>query len=210
MRTIWVVTHPESTHHIDGLVGGWFDSSLTERGQHQAAAIGHELRARLPVDAEVEVFSSDLLRTAQTATAIGDVLDAEPVLMHGLREKSYGEAGGRPQAWLDERLVPPPADGDRMGHDEGVAGSETKAVFASRVYDAVESILERPSEHQVVVTHGFAMTFVVACWIGMPVESCGYVNFRARSGGITELRQDDHFHNRQVAALDDVRHLDGT
>lgn len=65
------------------------------------------------------------------------------------------------------------------------------------------------STHRIDGLVGGWFTFVVACWIGMPIESCGYVNFRARSGGITELREDDHFHNRQVVALDDVHHLDG-
>lgn len=209
MRTIWVVTHPEATHHLDGLVGGWFDSALTERGERQAAAIARELRSRIPAAAEVELFSSDLKRAAQTAAAIGEALGVAPVLIDGLREKSYGEAEGRPQAWLDERFVPPPAVGDRMNHSEGIAGAETKAQFGARIYAAVESLLARPCERQVIVTHGFALTFVVACWIGMPLESAGYVNFRASSGGITELREDDVFHNRQVASLNDVRHLEG-
>ncbi len=38
MRNLYVVTHPEATHHVDGLVGGQFDSELTTRGLRQAAA----------------------------------------------------------------------------------------------------------------------------------------------------------------------------
>ncbi|MBK5221325.1 MAG: histidine phosphatase family protein [Acidimicrobiia bacterium] len=208
MRTVWVVTHPEATHHLDGLVGGWFDSSLTERGRRDAAAIAAELRHRIPPGAPVEIHSSDLVRTAQTAAVIGDVVGTEPVLVPGLREKSYGEAEGRPQAWLDERFVPAPAEGDRMTHDEGVPGSETKAAFAARIYESVEGILARPAERQIVVTHGFALTFVVACWIKMPMSATGYVNLRASSGGITELEDDDFFHNRRVVRLDDVGHLE--
>ena len=95
-----------------------------------------------------------------------------------------------------------------MGHEEGVAGAETRAAFATRVYAAVEEILARTCPRQVVVTHGFALTFVVACWIRMPLPSVGFVSFRATSGGITELAEDDRFNNRQVVRLDDVRHLD--
>lgn len=29
MRTVFVVTHPEATHHVEDRVGGWFDSQLT-------------------------------------------------------------------------------------------------------------------------------------------------------------------------------------
>ncbi|WP_040339509.1 histidine phosphatase family protein [Candidatus Blastococcus massiliensis] len=208
MRRIVVVTHPEATHHVSSLVGGWFDSDLTERGRHQAGAIADRVRALVPADAEVELWSSDLARAVQTAEAVADRLGVPPRLTAGLREKSYGEAEGRAQSWLDARFVPPPPDGDRMDHSEGIDGAETRARFAARIYDSVDGILASPCAHQVVVTHGFALTFVVAAWIGMPLESTGFVSLRASSGGITVLEQDDFFANRSVLRLDDTAHLD--
>lgn len=56
MRSIYVVTHPEATHHVDGLVGGWYDSELTDRGVRQAGAIADVLADRL--GAAAEVYSS--------------------------------------------------------------------------------------------------------------------------------------------------------
>ncbi len=94
-----------------------------------------------------------------------------------------------------------------MNHDEGVAGAETKAAFAARVYAAMETILASDCAHQIVVTHGFVVTFLIASWIKMPIASAGYVNFRAAAGSITVLREDDYLHNRQVASLGDTRHL---
>jgi probable phosphoglycerate mutase len=208
VRTIHVVTHPEATHHVEGLVGGWHDSDLTPTGLREAAAIARALRAAVPEGADVELFSSDLLRTRRTAEEVGGLFDVKPVLDERLREKSYGEAEGRPQAWLDERFLPPPAVGDRMGHEEGVREAETKEAFARRIYAVMDEILDHHREHQIVVTHGYALTFVVAAWIGMPADSLGYVNFRAPSGSITTLREDDFFHNRQVVSLGDTRHLD--
>lgn len=207
MRRLYVVTHPESVHHVSDLVGGWFDSELTDRGLRQAELIAQTIRELVPDDAAVELYSSDLRRTAQTARAIAQRLGVEPTLVEGLREKSYGEAEGKAQAWLDERFVPPPPTGDRMNHHERIEGAETKHDFASRVYDAVSAILSSPCSHQVVVTHGFALTFVVAAWIHLPLESAGYVNLRSSSGGITVLEQDDFFHNRTVVSLNDTSHL---
>lgn len=207
MRTLYVVTHPEATHHVEGVVGGWHDSRLTPAGVRAAGAIARALRARIPEGAEVELFSSDLLRTVRTAEEVAGVFGVRPVLDRRLREKSYGVAGGRPQEWLDRRFVPPPAVGERMDHDEGVEGAETKGACARRVYAAMDEILERPCERQIVVTHGGSLTFVVASWIGMPVESAGYASFRAPSGSVTTLREDDFFHNRQVVGLGDTRHL---
>ncbi|MDO3648648.1 histidine phosphatase family protein [Nocardia mangyaensis] len=207
MRTLYVVTHPEATHHVERLVGGWYDSELTPAGLRAADSIAAELRTRVPHDADIEVFSSDLRRTAQTAEAIGVTLGVRPVLDERLREKSYGEAGGRPQQWLDDRFVPPPAVGERMWHDEGISGAETKGALAHRIYAALDSVLTSTCRHQIIVTHGGALTFVMAAWIMIPLESAGYANFRATSGGITELREDDFFHNRQVFRLDDTHHL---
>ena len=206
MRTLYVVTHPEATHHVGGLVGGWFDSVLTPAGELAAGRIARALRSKIPATAEVQLFSSDLRRTVQTAGKIAEEFGVSPVLDSRLREKSYGEADGRPQQWLDERFIPPPATGDRLNHDEGVAGAETKADFAKRIYEATETILAGSAEHQIVVTHGFAQQFIVTAWIKMPIESLGFVNFRAPSGSVTTLREDDFFHNRQVAALGDMSH----
>ncbi|MEP7765161.1 histidine phosphatase family protein [Sanguibacter sp. 25GB23B1] len=207
MRTIYVVTHPEATHHVDRLVGGQYDSDLTERGRSDAERVAVELAARLSHGGPAEVVSSDLLRTRRTAQLVADRMDTGVRLDPRLREKSYGEAGGKPQAWLDARFIPPPPVGDRMRHDEGIPGAETKWDLAVRVYAAMADILSSPVSQQVVVTHGMAATFVLAAWVEMPMEAAGRVAFRFTSGGITTLEEDDYFHNRAVRELNFVGHL---
>jgi 2,3-bisphosphoglycerate-dependent phosphoglycerate mutase len=208
VRNLYVVTHPEATHHVEKVVGGWHDSMLTSAGKNAAAAIARSLRAEIPVGAAVELISSDLLRTSQTADEVSALFDRKAILEPRLREKSYGEAEGRPQQWLDQRFIPPPALGDRMNHDEGIQGSETRGEFARRIYAAMEEILGRDCEHQIIVTHGGALTFVISAWIKMPFESLGSVRFCAPSGSITRLRQDDVYRSREVVRLGDTRHLD--
>jgi probable phosphoglycerate mutase len=207
MRNVYVVTHPEATHHLEGVVGGWHDSELTPAGRVAAASIAAELRERIPADVPIELYSSDLRRAAQTSEIVATHLGARPVFDPRLREKSFGEAGGKPQQWLDERFRPPPETGERMDHDEGVPGAETRRQFALRIFDFMDDLTRRPCEQQVVITHGFALTFVIAAWIKMPIDALGYVSFRAASGSITVLREDDYFHNRQVAVLGSTDHL---
>ncbi|MFE6497212.1 histidine phosphatase family protein [Streptomyces sp. NPDC057748] len=189
MRTLYIVTHPEATHHVEGVVGGWHDSQLTPAGVRAAVSIAQALRAQIPDGAVVELFSSDLQRTLRTAEEVAELFGVKPVLDRRLREKSYGEAEGRPQEWLDRRFIPPPAVGERMDHDEGVQGAETKASWAQRIYEAMDEILRKPCEHQIIVTHGGSLTCIVASWIKMPIESAGYASFRAPSGSITTLRE---------------------
>lgn len=68
-----------------------------------------------------------------------------------------------------------------MEHDEGVEGAETKAACAHRIYAAMDDILQRPCAHQTIVTHGGFLTFVVASWIRMPIESASTTPARSRT-----------------------------
>ena len=156
-----------------------------------------------------EVYASDLRRTAQTAAPIARVLGVEPVLWRDLRERSYGEAGGKPDAWLEARTVAAPKDGNRLDHRDGLAEAETKREFATRIYRAMDAIAASPCPVQVVVTHGYAVTFAIAAWIRMPLESVGWVNFRSSSGAISHLREDDRWFNRYLMSLSDTDHMAG-
>lgn len=84
---IYVVTHPEATHHVDGLVGGWYDSALTRRGVVHAHAIAARLWDLVPLGSVPALYTSDLARTTETAGPIAEVFDVEPTLLSDLREK---------------------------------------------------------------------------------------------------------------------------
>ncbi|MFJ4175208.1 histidine phosphatase family protein [Microbacterium sp. NPDC089696] len=205
MKEIFVVTHPEATHHVEGRVGGWFDSDLTERGLYQAQQIAEALKGTVAPGATL--YSSELRRTAQTAGVVGARLELEPVWLSELREKSYGVGEGKPDAWFRERFVPPPANGERMDHDEGLEGAETKLQWARRVYSGMETIMRAPARQKIIVTHGGSATFIIARWIGMPIDALDRVSFTVNSGSITRLVEDDYFHNHTVATLNDTTHL---
>jgi probable phosphoglycerate mutase len=208
MRDVFVVTHTEAEHHNEHLVGGWFDSSLSSLGHRQAALVAARIRSSIPVGASCRLYCSDLRRAVQTAQPIAALLGVEPIEMHGLRELSYGVAEGRPDAWLEERFVPAPPH-NRLDHDSGIEGAETKRQFATRVYEAVDQILADDVEYQVVVTHGFALTFVAMAWARIPVDAVGWVNLRSTPGGISHFSEDDFFHNRSIKQLNHIDHLDG-
>ncbi|MDA1361441.1 histidine phosphatase family protein [Glycomyces luteolus] len=208
MRTLYVVTHPQATHHVEGRVGGWYDSDLTPGGVEAAGRISDALRAAIPDASQVELYSSDLQRTKQTADVIGKRFGLEPVFDPRLREGSFGEAEGHPQSRWDELFTPPPAEGDRMGHLH-IPGSESRGQVAQRIYAAMDEITRSPCEHQIIVTHGYAFTFAVAAWIRMPIEALGYAVFKARSGSITTLHEDDLYRGRLVLRLAATEHLEG-
>ncbi len=205
MKNLFVVTHAQSVHHIENKVGGWYDTGLTSSGEADARAIAERL-ATMVGDAPVEIFSSDLLRASRTAAIIAERFRRPFDETRDLREISYGSAGGMAQEWLDARQTPAPDD-NRMDHRGVIADGETRREIARRVYRCVDAIVERPCESQIIVTHGFALTFVIAAWIKMPIDAAGYVSFPALPGSITQLRQDDYWRSRAVISLADVSHL---
>ena len=205
MKELFVVTHTESVHHLEGKVGGWYDTDLTARGREDAEATAERLVA-LVGGRDVEIHSSDLRRASQTADTIARRFQRPVVETADLREISYGVAGGRPQAWLDARYTPAPDD-NRLDHDCGIDGAETRREVALRVVPCVDAIVARPCETQIIVTHGFTLTLVLAAWMRIPIDACGFLSFPAKSGSITHLRQDDFFRNRAVVSLADASHL---
>jgi len=206
VNNIFIVAHPEASHHPEGIVGGWFDSDLTERGARHADDIAKALSRRLR-GTSVEIFSSDLRRARRTAEVIGNSLNTSLTIDPDLREKSFGEAEGKPQAWLMERTIPLPEFGERLRHDEGIAGAETRMDLAERAYSAMGRIQESPEENQIVVTHGGTTTLLIAAWIGMPIDASGRAHFQVSSGSITLLRKDARNFSHQLAQLNDISHL---
>ncbi len=205
MKTLYVVTHPQSVHHVEKKVGGWYDTSLTDHGSRQAEAIAARLGV-LCAGETPRLTSSDLLRCSETAEIIARHLSVAPRLTPGLREMSYGVAEGKPQAWLDSRRLPVPEEGS-LDDTGGIEGAETRRQTATRIYRAMDEILTDPADCHIIVTHGFSLTFVIAWWIGMPIESLGRVNFPVKSGSITHLAENAQWKSRAVVTLGDTAHL---
>ena len=203
-----MVTHAQSEHHVKGVVGGWHDTALTPLGRRQAEVVAARI-AVLVGGAPAEIHASDLKRAAQTADAIAERLGVPVRLTRDLREKSFGVAGGQPNAWLEERWRPPPRDGARLDHDEGLEGGETRRDLLNRVYRAMDEIVASPCETQIIVTHGFALTFVIAAWFKLPAEAAAWIGFRPGPAGITHLQQDDRFFDRAMVSFNDRLHLTG-
>ncbi|SMC96913.1 histidine phosphatase family protein [Rhizobium sp. RU36D] len=205
MKNLFVVTHTQSIHHVEGKVGGWYDTGLTEKGRDDAAKTADRLLDWI-AHQNVEIYSSDLQRAMQTAAVIGDRFGQPVAATAALREISYGVAEGQPQAWLDERYVPAP-DNDRLDHRGGIEGGETRREVAERIYAWLDPVLQRDCDTQIIVTHGFALTLVICAWMKLPINGCGFASFPAKGGSITHLKQDDFFRSRAVLRLADTSHL---
>ena len=206
MRNVYVVTHAQSLHHVERRVGGWYDTSLTDLGRTQAEKTGCFLKSAID-SSDVQLFSSDLKRAAETAEIIGGHLQKPVTLDPRLREMSYGDAEGKPQDWFRDRIKPQPSDGNRLDH-RVYTGAESRREVAERVGAALGDILEKGAEDTVIVSHGFASTFLVMAWMRVPAGHMGYCSLPARPGSVSKLHEDDRFGNRGVAYLCHTSHLE--
>ncbi len=104
--TVHLVRHGQSTWNVEGrLQGQTVHPELTERGRREAAEAAALLRARCPGTGEdVGLICSDLVRAAQTAAVIGQVLGVSVEQDVALREQGLGVLEGR----LTKELVPEP------------------------------------------------------------------------------------------------------
>ncbi|WP_039798226.1 histidine phosphatase family protein [Nocardia araoensis] len=208
MQDLYAVSHPYAEHTERDLVGGWYDSKLTARGQRDAHLVGAELaRRRDGTVRPVRITTSDLARCTETARIVAAALEVRVTEDRRLREISFGEAGGRPNAWLAQRQVPAP-DHDRLDHRGPIRDAETRREVATRVGACVRELMADADHDHIVVTHGYALTFVITTWMMLPVEAVGFASFATAPGAITHLRHDDYWRNRTMLALSDTSHLD--
>lgn len=210
-QDVYVVSHCQSQHHVDKRVGGWYDSELTALGRQQALRVAESLRQKILGD-DVALYSSDLLRASQTADVIGQHF-AKPVqLDRRLREISAGVQEGMPQAQHLEQIVPP-------SHDAAAAecldyrvceGAESRRDIAHRISEVMAEISQQPSQTKIIVSHGFALTFIVLAWLRIPVKAQAFANLGSSAGAITHLTQGGLFPtNRSLQVLSDSSHLEG-
>ena len=94
--------------------------------------------------------------------------------------------GGMPDAWLEGRVVCAGKDGDRLDHRDGIKGARQAGV-PDPYLPTMDGIVDSPCAAQVIVTHGFATTFVGRP-IRVPLESAGCVNFRGPALGVCVYR----------------------
>lgn len=194
MQTIFLITHCEATHTVEGKVGGWYDSALTENGEKQAQDLALQLNDLIAINS-LQIYSSDLKRAAQTAELL--TKNKESIQFdRRLREMSFGTHEDLPKNEHLQSMIPINSNGSRMDH-RICPGAESRREVATRIKEFVEEIIDEGKD-TLFVTHGFAATFVIAAFQKIDIECQGYLNYALKPGSIVKLKIDDLFENRTV------------
>jgi broad specificity phosphatase PhoE len=167
-RRVVVLRHGETDHNAARVWQGHLDTSLSQRGQAQADAVGPAIAALSPT----AVVSSDLLRARLTAESVARACGIPLALDARFREIDVGAWQGLTSTEVADGW-PQLQDALAMGEDvrRGDSG-ETAAEVRERVGDALAEHLDRlgPGECLVVSTHGAAGRVAAAWLLGLDAE----------------------------------------
>jgi broad specificity phosphatase PhoE len=164
--TILLARHGESDWNAERRWQGHADRPLSERGRVQAKALAQRLE-HIDVDA---VYSSDLERAFDTASAVAAPQGLDVVRLRDLREVDVGSWSGLTR---DEAAVRFPESFERWQQGEtGWDDGETYEAMSVRVVDAIRRVAgAHPGEIVVVVAHGGPIRAIHAKALGIDVHA---------------------------------------
>jgi glucosyl-3-phosphoglycerate phosphatase len=162
-RTLVLVRHAETDWNLSGRAQGHADVPLNATGHRQAAAVARVMAGLGPV----RLWSSDLARARQTASAIAEATGLAIECDPRLREYDVGERSGLTLAEAAERFAGQPATPTALA-----PGEETTEQVRDRVVPALHDCLAalRPGETGVAVLHGACLRVGLMGVIGLPWE----------------------------------------
>lgn len=148
---IYFIRHGESMSNARGVMEGWGDSELSERGLEQARLVARKMAALGSFDS---LFCSPLSRARITARAIGRAIGIEPVSADELREIHIGRWDGHPLP--DLKLVYHGELERWAQEDHGLIfpGGECLGHFYDRAKRALDHIISTGGSRIIVVAHG--------------------------------------------------------
>lgn len=152
---ICVARHGETDWNAAGILQGWLDVTLNDRGKQQAHAFSKSL-GDLGFSC---IYTSPLRRSLETAAILADGLGlATPICHDGLMERNFGVIQGRPKEEL--RITHPELLEQILRRNPTCVfeGGESLDRFATRVLSALTDIAQdKPGQTVLVITHGWVM-----------------------------------------------------
>ena len=157
--TVYIVRHGETDYNARGIIQGYLDIPLNSKGQEQAVSLAKRLVGDHPID---QIFSSDLLRAAGTASIIADALDLSVTSREDLREIHLGSWEGK--GWPDI-LAEDPGTRERYFENWWLFdehGGESRKVAWQRISQALDEIIsENFGQKILLVAHGAIIRLMI-------------------------------------------------
>jgi probable phosphoglycerate mutase len=175
---ICIVRHGETDWNAAGILQGWTDIPINDKGWQQAEILAQQF-ADLGISG---VYASPLIRAFATAEFIAERLGLPPPRSHeGLKERCFGVIQGIPKSELSELnpalcqkiLTRNPACDFEQG--------ESMDEFADRIMDALVDVAKQNRGGRLlIVTHGWVLDVVTRHVRGLPRSAI--LPFKRRNG----------------------------
>jgi probable phosphoglycerate mutase len=153
---IVAIRHGETAWNVDTRIQGHLDIPLNAKGEWQASQLAKALALQDPLHA---VYTSDLKRAHQTATAVAVQQGLEAVSHIGLRERGFGAFEGKTFAEIEKDL---PEDSLRWRKRDPQwappQGGESLVVMEQRVRQTLDELASQHiGQHIALFAHGGVM-----------------------------------------------------
>jgi probable phosphoglycerate mutase len=148
---VLAVRHGETAWNVENRIQGQLDVPLNALGRWQAQRLAEAMNSEA-IDA---IYTSDLLRTVETATPTARGSDIAYVTDSGLRERGFGVFEGLTFTEIEQRWPEQSARWRRRDPEFGAEGGETLSGFYARsIATTTRLAAAHPGQTIVIVTHG--------------------------------------------------------
>jgi len=164
---LWLARHGQTAWNAQNRYMGQIDHALDDTGERQAAKLG----GRLAGETISAIYTSDLLRARQTASAIAAHHSCPMIIEARLREMDFGTWEGLTYAEIQEidKINLEAWEADRLKNSP--PGGESLDQFSSRVEQAYWEIIHaHPEETILVVSHGGVLKVLLCLVLDLPPE----------------------------------------
>lgn len=196
-----LIRHGETQWNQQGIYQGQKDSPLTAVGIYQAQALGRRLKNQ-QID---QLYSSDLGRAYQTATAIAANTGHSIITDTGLRERHYGIFQGQNKTTISTQFPEEYAYYTSDNPQYTIPGGESNQTFSDRVICCLDTLAaQHPDQCLAVVSHGGVLAAIFHYILTIPYTSPRRFTLANTSYNCI-TRQDTGW---QLETLGDISHLD--
>ena len=206
-----LVRHGETDWNVGRRLQGHTDIPLNPHGMAQAIQMAKALKA---IDLQFDVlYSSDLQRAANTASAVEEKFGVKAIIDQQLRERHLGALQGltieegpqfKPDLWAIH-----------LGRDldHSLEGGESIKQFANRIHTALENIrIQHAGKTILLVSHGGALDMMYRLAskqslesekaVAVPNASLNWISHNGHSWQVDKWADTSHLENIALDNLD--------
>ena len=200
MKELVLVRHGEAEHLIKGVIGGWTDLPLTDRGKRQVKLTSKRLRELFESRIEI-MYTSDLKRTKESAEIILEDLDIPLMIDSQFRELNLGISKDMTREEAKRIEIP---QSEPLLDWKPYPESESWRMLQNRVSIAMAQLEQESEDFVLIVGHGNVNSAIIEWGLQLPEDVL--LHFAHDPASITWLGV-SYWCEREIRKLNETAHL---